>query len=257
MTVPADYIALANSLADAARPISARYFRTPVAIDDKSDASPVTIADREAEAAMRTILAKQVPEHGVYGEEYGVERADAEYVWVLDPIDGTRAFITGLPIWGTLIALLHKGVPVLGVIDQPILKERWLGVTGRQATLNGQPIKVRACPTLDRAYMYSTTPIMFSGDFARKHAALADAVKLFRWGGDCYAYGLLAAGHVDLVVENDLKLYDFAALVPVIKGAGGQITDWQGRELDMGSDGSVLAAGDPAVHRAAARILSA
>src|SRR6476660_7940178 len=256
MTVPADFVALANTLADAARPISARYFRTPVSIDDKSDASPVTIADRAAEAAMRVILNKQVPEHGIYGEEHGVERADAEYVWVLDPIDGTRAFITGLPIWGTLIALLHNGKPVLGVIDQPILKERWLGVDGQGSTFNGQPIKARACPTLDQAYMYSTSPIMFSGDLSRKHAALVDAVKLFRWGGDCYAYGLLAAGHVDLVVENDLKLYDFAALVPVIKGAGGLATDWHGRELDMNSDGSILAAGDPAVHRAAMDVLA-
>ena len=254
-SVPADFVALAHSLADAARPISSRYFRTPVSVDDKSDQSPVTIADREAEAAMRAILNVKVPEHGIYGEEHGVERADANYVWVLDPIDGTRAFITGLPIWGTLIALLHKGVPVLGVIDQPILKERWLGVDGRQSTLNGQPIKVRACPSLDGAYMYSTTPLMFSGDIARRHEALSTAVKLFRWGGDCYAYGLLASGHVDLVVENDLKLYDFAALVPVIKGAGGLVTDWHGKELDMRSDGSVLAAGDPAVHRAAARIL--
>jgi inositol-phosphate phosphatase/L-galactose 1-phosphate phosphatase/histidinol-phosphatase len=255
MTVPADFVAIAHRLADAARPISARYFRTQVTIDDKSDASPVTIADREAEAAMRAILGKEVPAHGIYGEEHGVERADAEYVWVLDPIDGTRAFITGLPIWGTLIALLHRGRPVLGVIDQPILQERWLGVDGQQSTLNGQPARVRACPVLDKAYMYSTTPIMFSGDVARRHAALADAVKLFRWGGDCYAYGLLASGHVDLVVENDLKLYDFAALVPVIAGAGGTITDWRGKPLDMTSDGSVLAAGDPAVHRAAARIL--
>ena len=256
MTVPAAFVALAHSLADAARPIAARYFRTQVTVDDKTDSSPVTIADREAETAMRALLTKHVPGHGVFGEEHGAERTDAEYVWVLDPIDGTRAFITGLPIWGTLIALLHKGVPVLGVIDQPILKERWLGVTGQPSTLNGQPIQVRACPTLDRAYMYSTSPLMFSGEVTRKHAALADAVKLFRWGGDCYAYGLLAAGHVDLVVENDLKLYDFAALVPVIKGAGGLATDWRGRELDMNSDGSILAAGDPAVHRAAARILS-
>jgi inositol-phosphate phosphatase / L-galactose 1-phosphate phosphatase / histidinol-phosphatase len=256
MTVPPDFIALAHRLADAARPISARYFRTAVSIDDKSDATPVTIADREAEAAMRAILGREVPAHGIFGEEHGVERADADYVWVLDPIDGTRAFITGLPIWGTLIALLHKGVPVLGIIDQPILKERWLGVAGQQSTFNGQPTRVRACPSLDRAYMYSTTPIMFSGDVARKHAALADAVKLFRWGGDCYAYGLLASGHVDLVVENDLKLYDFAALVPVIAGAGGQVTDWRGRALDMTSDGSILAAGDKAVHQAAARILA-
>jgi inositol-phosphate phosphatase/L-galactose 1-phosphate phosphatase/histidinol-phosphatase len=256
MTVPADFIALAHRLAEAARPISARYFRTQVAIDDKSDASPVTIADREAEAAMRAILTREVPAHGVYGEEHGIERADAEYVWVLDPIDGTRAFITGLPIWGTLIALLHKGRPVLGIIDQPILKERWLGVDGERSTFNGQPISVRACPSLDRAYMYSTSPIMFSGDVTRKHAALADAVKLFRWGGDCYAYGLLASGHVDLVVENTLKLYDFAALVPVITGASGQVTDWQGKPLDMNSDGSILAAGDEAVHKAAARILA-
>jgi inositol-phosphate phosphatase / L-galactose 1-phosphate phosphatase / histidinol-phosphatase len=255
-SVPAELVALANSLADAARPIAARYFRTPVTVDDKSDLSPVTIADREAETAMRALLTKHVPAHGVFGEEHGAERTDAEYVWVLDPIDGTKAFITGLPIFGTLIALLHKGVPVLGIIDQPILKERWLGAVGRPSTLNGQPIKVRACATLDKAYMYSTAPQMFGGALAQRHEALAGKVKLFRWGGDCYAYGLLAAGHVDLVVEHDLKLYDFAALAPVIKGAGGLITDWHGKELDMHSDGSVLAAGDPAVHRAASKILA-
>jgi len=255
-SVPAELVALANSLADAARPIAARYFRTPVTVDDKSDLSPVTIADREAETAMRALLTKHVPAHGVFGEEHGAERTDAEYVWVLDPIDGTKAFITGLPIFGTLIALLHKGVPVLGIIDQPILKERWLGAVGRPSTLNGQPIKVRTCASLDKAYMYSTAPQMFGGSLARRHEALAGKVKLFRWGGDCYAYGLLAAGHVDLVVEHDLKLYDFAALAPVIKGAGGLITDWKGRELDMRSDGSVLAAGDPAVHRAASKILA-
>src|SRR6185436_13618557 len=165
--------------------IVARYFRTPVAIDDKSDSSPVTIADREAEAAMRALLTSHVPEHGVHGEEHGVERPDAEYVWVLDPIDGTKAFITGLPIFGTLIALLHRGVPVMGVIDQPILKERWLGVAGHRSTFNGQPISVRACPSLERAYMYSTAPIMFPGAFATKHEALTRQVKLFRWGGDC------------------------------------------------------------------------
>jgi len=255
-SVPAELVALAQSLADAARPIAARYFRTPVTVDDKSDLSPVTIADREAETAMRTLLARHVPSHGVFGEEHGAERTDAEYVWVLDPIDGTKAFITGLPIFGTLIALLHRGVPVLGIIDQPILKERWLGASGRPSTLNDKPIKVRACASLDKAYMYSTAPLMFAGPIAKRHEALAEKVKLFRWGGDCYAYGLLAAGHVDLVVENSLKLYDFAALAPVIKGAGGMITDWQGRELNMHSDGSVLAAGDPAIHRAAAAVLA-
>ena len=253
--VPQHFIGLANELADAVRPIAARYFRTPVAIDDKADHSPVTIADREAETAMRDLLQRHVPEHGVFGEEHGAVRTDAEYVWVLDPIDGTKAFITGLPIFGTLIALLHRGRPVMGVIDQPILKERWLGVEGQRTTFNGAPVSVRACPSLERAYMYSTAPIMFPGAYAKPHEALTKQVKLFRWGGDCYAYGLLAAGHVDLVVEASLQLYDFAALVPVVKGAGGLITDWRGKELDMHSDGSVLAAGDASVHRQASAIL--
>ncbi|MBX9944663.1 MAG: histidinol-phosphatase [Reyranella sp.] len=248
-------VALANALADAARPISARYFRTQVAIDDKSDRSPVTIADREAETAMRDLLARHVPDHGVFGEEHGAVRTDAEYVWVLDPIDGTKAYITGLPIFGTLVALLHRGTPVLGIIDQPILKERWLGADGQRSTFNGQPISVRACDALAKAYMYSTAPLMFPGLYEKPHEALTKKVKLFRWGGDCYAYGLLASGHVDLVVEASLKLYDFAALVPVVKGAGGLITDWRGRPLDMHSDGSVLAAGDAATHRAAMKVL--
>ncbi|MCF8531689.1 MAG: histidinol-phosphatase [Reyranella sp.] len=250
------FVELANALADAARPIAARYFRTAVAIDDKTDNSPVTIADREAETAMRDLLTRHVPEHGVFGEEHGAVRTDAEYVWVLDPIDGTKAFITGLPIFGTLIALLHRGKPVLGIIDQPILKERWLGVDGERSTFNDTAISVRACPALDRAYMYSTAPIMFPGAYEKPHESLTRLVKLFRWGGDCYAYGLLASGHVDLVVEASLKLYDFAALVPVIKGAGGLITDWRGGDLDMASDGSVLAAGDAAVHRAARDVLA-
>jgi inositol-phosphate phosphatase/L-galactose 1-phosphate phosphatase/histidinol-phosphatase len=255
-SVPAELVALAHRLADAARPIAAHYFRTAVTVDDKTDDSPVTIADREAEAAMRALLTEYVPDHGVFGEEHGAVRTDAEYVWVLDPIDGTKAYITGLPIFGTLIALLHRGTPVLGVIDQPILKERWLGVSGERSTFNGKPIQVRACSDLAQAYMYSTAPIMFPGAFEKRHAALTQKVKLFRWGGDCYAYGLLASGHVDLVVENSLKLYDFAALVPVIKGAGGLITDWRGQELDIRSDGSVLAAGDAATHRAAMDILA-
>jgi inositol-phosphate phosphatase/L-galactose 1-phosphate phosphatase/histidinol-phosphatase len=254
--VPAELVGLAERLADAARPIASRYFRSGVTVDDKTDSSPVTIADREAETAMRALLTEHVPQHGVFGEEHGAVRTDAEYVWVLDPIDGTKAFITGLPIFGTLIALLHRGTPVMGIIDQPILRERWLGVAGERSTFNGRAIQVRACPDLAHAYMYSTAPIMFAGAAGQRHEALAQRVKLFRWGGDCYAYGLLASGHVDLVVENSLKLYDFAALVPVIKGAGGLITDWNGRELDMSSDGSVLAAGDAATHRAASDVLN-
>jgi len=254
--VSPDLVALAHQLADAARPIAARYFRTGVTVDDKTDQSPVTIADREAETAMRELLTRHVPDHGVFGEEHGAVRTDADYVWVLDPIDGTKAFITGLPLFGTLIGLFHRGKPVLGIIDQPILKERWLGVEGQRSTLNGEPISARACAGVASAYMYSTAPGMFAGGYARAHEALTEKVKLFRWGGDCYAYGLLAAGHVDLVVEADLKLYDYAALIPVITGAGGIITDWKGNALDMHSEGAVVAAGDPAVHRAALDILS-
>jgi inositol-phosphate phosphatase/L-galactose 1-phosphate phosphatase/histidinol-phosphatase len=255
--VRAELVALAHSLADAARPIAAKYFRTQVKIDDKNDATPVTIADREAETAMRELLTKHVPQHGVFGEEHGAARTDAEYVWVLDPIDGTKAFITGMPIFGTLIALLHKGTPVMGIIDQPIQKERWFGVDGERATFNGQPATTRACAKLANAYMYSTAPEMFkTPGIVGRHETLAKQVKNFRWGGDCYSYGLLASGHVDLVVENGLKLYDFAALVPVIKSAGGVITDWHGKDLDMHSPGAVLAAGDAAMHRAAMDVLA-
>ncbi len=254
--VPDTFVDLAHRLADAARPVVQRYFRTPVGVDDKSDSSPVTVADREAEAAMRAILAREVPDHGVWGEEQGSERMDAEWAWVLDPIDGTKAFITGMPVFGTLVGLLHRGRPVLGIIDQPILQERWLGVAGRRSTFNGSEISTRACDALAKAYMYSTAPVMFAGDVKGSHRALAQSVKLFRWGGDCYGYGLLASGFVDLVVEADLKLHDFCAVVPVIEGAGGLITDWHGQPLGQESDGTVLAAGDAAAHRAALALLA-
>jgi len=257
LSVPQSYVDLAQRLADVARPIVRRYFRTPVGVDDKPDSSPVTIADREVETAIRDILVREVPAHGIIGEEHGEERRDAEWVWVIDPIDGTKAFITGMPVFGTLIGLLHRGVPALGIIDQPISRERWLGVAGRPSTHNGNEIRVRRCDSLDKAYMYSTAPIMFPGDLEHRHRRLANAVKLFRWGGDCYAYGLLALGLADLVVEADLKLYDYCALVPVIQGAGGIITDWSGGGLGLDSDTTVIAAGDARLQRAAMDLLAA
>ena len=256
-SVPAAYVALAERLADAAGPVIARHFRTRFDIDDKDDASPVTIADRQVEERMRAILEAEVPEHGILGEEFGTVRIDAEWVWVLDPIDGTRAFITGMPVFGTLIGLCHRGRPVLGVIDQPILRERWLGHAGARSTLNGQPIATRACASLERAYLYSTAPGMFPDSLAPRHRRLADTVKGLRWGGDCYAYGLCAAGHIDLVVEATLKPYDYAALSPVIEGAGGVCTDWAGKPLDLSSDGTIVAAGDPRAHALALQILAA
>lgn len=253
---PPNHVALALRLADAARTVIKGYFRTPVTVLDKADASPVTVADREAEAAMRRLINQEAPDHGIYGEEYGPERTDAEWVWVLDPVDGTKAFITGKPSFGTLIALLHNGVPVLGIIDQPILDERWLGVSGQATTLNGQPIHVRSCPDLGLAALYATAPEMFTGADATAWEALRRRVKLPRYGADCYAYGLLAAGFVDLVVEASLQPYDYLPLVAIIEGAGGLLTDWQGQRLGLRSDGRVVAAGDPKSHAQALQVLA-
>ncbi len=255
-TVPAEFITLAEQLAEAARPVIRRYFRTPVTVDDKDDASPVTIADREAEAAMRDILRRVVPDHGILGEEHGRENTDAEWVWVLDPIDGTKAFITGKPCFGTLIALAHGGRPVLGIIDQAITDERWLGIAGQGSTLNGKAVAVRACPTLAKAYAYTTGPEHFDAETRPGWDRIAASVKLPRYGADCYAYALLATGFVDVVVEAGLKPYDYAALVPVIQGAGGIVTDWDGRALDLNSNGRVCAAGDVRVHGEALAVLN-
>lgn len=254
---PQSYIELAHSLADAAGTIVQRYFRKPISVDDKADASPVTIADRESEASMRRLIEERAPNHGIFGEEYGLERTDAEWVWVLDPIDGTKAFITGKPSFGTLIALLHDGVPVLGIIDQVVLGERWLGITGQPTTFNGKPIHVRACPDLGRAALYATGPDMFPGADAEAFNILQQRVKLTRFGADCYAYGLLAMGFVDLVVESSLHPYDYSAMGPIIEGAGGIITDWHGRPLNLRSDGRVVAAGDRTAHAAALNVLTA
>mmetsp|Transcript_24110 Transcript_24110/g.52607 ORF Transcript_24110/g.52607 Transcript_24110/m.52607 type:complete len:217 (+) Transcript_24110:206-856(+) len=215
---------------------------------------------------MRELINEAFPDHGVYGEEGGLDIRKGEYVWVLDPIDGTKSFITGKPLFGTLIALVKDGNPILGIIDQCILKERWVGAAGRPSTLNGVEICTRKCGPVGEAFMYSTTPLMFEGDTLRQYNQLAEKVRIPMFGCDCYAYGLLAAGFCDLVVEADLKPYDFMALVPVVEGAGGILTDWQGQrvKLDLTSmlDGSpsrayeVIAAGDQATHEAAMQILN-
>ena len=248
-------IDLAERLADAAGEIARRYFRQPLAVEDKADRSPVTMADREAEAAMRALIEARFPTDGILGEEHGTVRADARRVWVLDPIDGTKSFIAGIPLFGILIALMEDGAPVLGVIDQPILRERWVGIAGQPTRKNGAPVRTRACAQLADASLYATSPDMFGADrpaFDR----LSRAVKATRFGADCYAYAQLASGFIDLVVEADLKPYDYCALVPVIDGAGGAITDWQGKPLRLHSDGRVVAAGTPALGAMARAVLN-
>jgi inositol-phosphate phosphatase/L-galactose 1-phosphate phosphatase/histidinol-phosphatase len=254
--VPSEYVDLANRMADVAGAVVLSYFRKKVEIEDKKDASPVTIADRQSEAIMRELISQHAPEHGILGEEYGPERLDAEWVWVLDPIDGTKAFITGKPSFGILIALLHMGKPVLGVIDQPVTAERWLGAAGRPTTLNGERVLCRPCGDLSKAYLYATTPDMFHGRDVASWEKLRGAVKLARYGADCYAAGLLASGFVDLMVEASLQPYDYLPLVPVIEGAGGIVTDWDGERLGLHSDGRICAAGDARAHQAALALLN-
>jgi inositol-phosphate phosphatase / L-galactose 1-phosphate phosphatase / histidinol-phosphatase len=254
--VAVDYLAFAHELADRAGEVLRRYYRTPVTVDYKADESPVTIADREAERVMRDLIRSRFPEHGIEGEEFASEHGEAELVWNLDPIDGTKAFLSGRPTFGTLISLLRRGTPVLGLIDQCISHERWVGAFDAPSTFNGAAIRVRPCPDLAHAVLSTTSPQMFrTAEEQAAFAQVAQAVRVTVYGGDCYAYGLLAMGFTDLVVEADLDLHDFAALVPVIEGAGGVITDWRGQALDRDSEGRVLAAGDHRVHAQALALL--
>lgn len=241
-------IALAHALADAAGAAIRPYWRGEIGLESKDDASPVTLADRAAEAAMRRLLTAEAPRDGIIGEEYGSEREDASRVWVLDPIDGTTSFVAGRPIFGTLIALMIDGWPVLGVIDQCIAGERWIGAAGKPTLFNGQPTRTRACREIKEAVLATTSPHAFSAEEGEHFLALAGKVATRRivYGGDCYNYGLVASRHVDLVVEAGLKLHDFAALVPVVEGAGGLMCDWVGGPLNAESAGDVIALGDAA-----------
>jgi inositol-phosphate phosphatase/L-galactose 1-phosphate phosphatase/histidinol-phosphatase len=242
---PREFIDFAAALADAARPIVNRHFRSVLTVDRKSDDTPVTIADREAETAMRQMITERYPDHGIIGEEHGTQAGDADYVWVLDPIDGTKSFIAGKPIFGTLIALVVNDVPILGIIDQPVLGERWIGATGTQTTFNGAPVGTRACDGLDHAILNATSPDMFTNEESIRFAHLRKSVWQTQFGGDCYAYGLLASGFIDLVVEADLKTFDYCALVPVVTGAGGVVSDWNGKAMTLKSDGRIIAVGNP------------
>ncbi len=250
-------VAAAEAAAEVAGAVIRPFFRAGLSADLKADRTPVTIADRAAEQAMRAVLKERFPEHGVQGEEFGLDRPDARLRWVLDPIDGTKAFITGRPVFGTLIALLEDGKPVLGIIDQPVTRERWIGVAERKTRFHGafggEP-GCRACAALADAELSCTGPYLLADDTGRWEK-LAGQVRRVSWGGDCYAYGLLALGQIDIIAESTMKVWDWAALVPVIEGAGGRITDWDGRPLHPDGDGRVLAVGDPALQAPAIEAL--
>ena len=253
-----DFSSFVDQLAAASSETILPFFRTALAIDNKkaSGFDPVTAADRAAEQAMRALIRQNFPGHGVIGEEYGAARTDAEYVWVLDPIDGTKSFITGMVAWGTLIGLMRFGEPVFGMMNQPFTREKFSG-DGGAARYRGpageRALHVRGCASLDEAILSSTSPRLMNQADRAAFGRLEDGVKLSRYGGDCYGYCMLAAGLIDLVVETEIKPHDIVALIPVVTGAGGVITTWEGGPAQAG--GRIVAAGDARVHEAALTML--
>ena len=253
-----DFASFVDQLATAAGETILPFFRTALTVENKKIGGfdPVTAADRAAEQTMRTLIRGAFPDHGVVGEEYGSERTDAEYVWVLDPIDGTKSFITGMVAWGTLIGLMRFGEPVFGMMHQPFTRERFSGDGGASAYRgpNGKrELHVRACASLGDAILSTTSPLLMNQADRAAFARLENAAKLSRYGGDCYPYCMLAAGHVDIVIEAGLKQHDIVALIPIIEGAGGIVTTWDGESAAKG--GRIVAAGDKRAHEAALSVL--
>jgi len=234
-------LALAERLADAARGIARSHFRQPLDIELKADHSPVTIADRAIETEMRRLIRAEFPGHGIQGEEFPPQ-AGTEYTWVLDPIDGTKSFVSGMPLFGALIALTQGGRAVLGVIEAPAMGERWVGIAGAPSQCNGAPVRTSDCRGIEQARVYTTTTDAFNATRLQRYESYSRRAALRRFGGDCYLYGMLASGYCDLVIEAAMKPHDFLALVPVVEGAGGRISDWNGRPLTVDSGDTVLAA---------------
>lgn len=234
-------LTLAEQLADVARRIAMAHFRTAVAVTAKSDGSPVTIVDKEIETEMRRMIRAAFPRHAIRGEEFPAE-GSGEFTWMLDPIDGTKSFITGFPLFGSLIGLLQGERPVLGVVEAPAMAERWVGCEGRPTLFNGREARTSACRTLGDAVVYTTTAETFNSEERPRFEALGARAALRRYGGDCYLYGMLASGSCELVVEVQLKPHDFMAVVPVVEGAGGRMSDWCGAPLSITSNGRVVAA---------------
>jgi len=254
-----DFTSFVDKLAAVSGETIMPFFRSALTVENKKAGGfdPVTAADRAAEEAMRSLIRKAFPEHGILGEEYGSERSDAEYVWVLDPIDGTKSFISGMVAWGTLIGLMRFGEPVYGMMHQPFTRERFSGDSGAalyRGPTGNRSLNVRACTGLDDALLFTTSPLLMQEADRARFRKVEDKVKLSRYGGDCYAYCMLAAGQIDLIIETELKPHDVVPLIPIILGAGGIITTWENGPAQAG--GRVVVAGDKRVHQAALDILN-
>lgn len=250
----------ACELVEAARSITTRHFRTSVPQEVKTDATPVTLADQETETVLREMIREYYPGHGILGEESGSENRESEFCWVIDPIDGTRPFLAGIPTYVTLVALCHRNAPLIGVIDQPVLKERWLGVKGKETVWTGDYTpatqKTDIPQALSKCLIGTSDPTLFNAETVDKYRALRNACAHQICGGDGYLYGRLASGALHVVCEYGLKAHDFAALVPVIEGASGIITDWSGKALTLDSKGDVVAAANKELHIQALEILT-
>jgi len=255
-----DFTSFVDKLAAVSGETIMPFFRSALTVENKKAGGfdPVTAADRAAEEAMRSLIRKAFPEHGILGEEYGSERSDSEYVWVLDPIDGTKSFISGMVAWGTLIGLMRFGEPVYGMMHQPFTRERFSGDSGAalyRGPTGNRNLNVRACTGLDDALLFTTSPLLMQEPDRARFRKVEDKVKLSRYGGDCYAYCMLAAGQIDLIIETELKPHDIVPLIPIILGAGGIITTWENGPAQAG--GRVVVAGDKRVHQAALELLNA
>ena len=246
----------AATMADASGTLIRRDQQNKFEIQIKPDGSPVTSVDKAAERRIRGIISELHPDHGIIGEEYEPSAADSEFVWAIDPIDGTLPFLAGFPVFGTLIALLHHGVPVLGVIDMPMTRERWIGGSNLPTTHNGKPVKTRACETLAAALMSTSNPDFYDAASLPALRRMQQATQLSIYGGSCMAYGQIASGRIDVGIDAQFDVFDYLALVPIITGAGGIITDWKGNSLDVNSGDRFIAAGDTRVHAEALQLLN-
>ena len=245
-----DFASFANYLADESAKIIKQYFRKKIIIEDKEDQSPVTVADKKTELKIRELIEKKFPDHGILGEEFKEKDTDSEYLWVIDPIDGTRSFIAGHKDFGTLIALLHNNKPIIGIINCPIHEERWVGIEGRQTKMNNKEVKTSKKEILEQSYLCSTGLYLFENDILKKgFDKIVKKTRYHRFGGDCYNYGMVASGFVDIVIEDTLKIHDYMALIPIIEGAGGKITDKYGKSIDLESDGSVVFSANEKLHK--------
>jgi len=245
----------AEELADASRAILAGALAAAPKVEIKPDRSPVTALDQAVEERLRAMIELRYPTHGIRGEEFGTRNGGAEHLWVLDPIDGTGPFIAGIPVFGTLIGLTRGGKPLAGVADHPVTRERWSGAAGQPSLRNGQPVRTRRDASLAVAMLSSSSPDFYAPAEWQRFRALRQQVSWAVYGGSCYAYMQLASGRIDLAVDCGMDVYDILPLVPIIEGAGGLVTDWAGRPVDLEWQGSVLAAGDPALHAQALAIL--